>query len=74
MAKPSLNRNGKRLKPTAEDLTPLPEGKSGPPSATGQTEAAQSPLPPIVASLYGLLKAQSVDEDDYKQYLERKYR
>lgn len=62
------------MKPPAEDLTHLPEGESAPPSATGQAEAAQLPLTPIVASLHGLLKDQSVDEDDYKQYLERKYR
>lgn len=40
---------------------------------SGQADA-QPPLTPIVASLLGLLKDKSVDEDDYKQYLERKYR
>lgn len=31
------------------------------------------PLPPLVASLYGLLKDAQVDEEDYLRYLERKY-
>jgi hypothetical protein len=34
---------------------------------------AAEPLPPLVASLYGLLKGVQVDEDDYHQYLEQKY-
>lgn len=59
------------MKPEVEDLAPLPEGNPAPPSAAGEGEAA---LQPIVTSLYGLLKDQPVDEDDYKQYLERKYR
>lgn len=30
-------------------------------------------LPPIVGSLYGMLKGLEVDEDDYHRHLERKY-
>lgn len=57
----------------ADYFASLPAGKTASPSAAGKVEAAPPPMPPIVASLYGLLKAQPVDENDYKQYLERKY-
>lgn len=65
--------NGKSVSQIVADYFASLPAAAASPSAAGKAEAAPPPMPPIVASLYGLLKAQPVDEDDYKQYLERKY-
>ncbi len=36
--------------------------------------ATPAPLPPVTAALRGALATASVDEQDYRDYLERKYR
>ncbi|NOX38071.1 MAG: antitoxin [Calditrichaeota bacterium] len=33
----------------------------------------QSSLPPTVSSLKGILKNKTITEDDYKEYIEKKY-
>ena len=37
-------------------------------------QASPAPLPPVTAALRGALVSSSVDEQDYRDYLEGKYR
>ena len=39
----------------------------------GSRPGSQKPLPPITASLVGLLKGKEISEQDYRKYLREKY-
>lgn len=39
-----------------------------------QSRGIEEPLPPTVKSLKGILKGHQVDEGDYHQYLDEKFR
>ncbi len=43
-------------------------------SLTVRAPKITSPLPPVTASLAGLLKGNKISEDDYKKHLREKYR
>ena len=38
-----------------------------------KNQTTNSELPPITQSLIGILSSSSIDESDYRQYLEKKY-
>jgi hypothetical protein len=40
----------------------------------GDTTSSAEELPPITRRLKGILKGARVDRDDYRRYLERRYR
>lgn len=42
-------------------------------SLASQNEKQQQQIPPITQSLRGILRGAKVDEQDYKQYLEKRY-
>jgi len=41
--------------------------------ALGSTQVKRSAVPPVTASLIGILKGSSVSESDYKKQLKEKY-
>lgn len=41
--------------------------------ALGSQSVSQKSLPPITASLIGILKGKDISEDDYKAHLREKY-
>jgi hypothetical protein len=64
-AKAYSKKTGKSVsRMVADYLSLLPERSSN------ETES----LTPIVRSLYGLLRGSTVDEQDYRRYLQEKYR
>lgn len=39
----------------------------------GEASSAHIEVPPVTATLFGILKGETVDEDDYKQHLWEKH-
>ena len=68
-AKAYAGKNGKSVSQLVADYFALLPG-----GAEAKEKREERPLTPIVQSLYGLLRGSSLDEADYKRYLEEKHR
>ena len=62
--KDQSRKTGKSVSRVASDLLRLLQPDS---------EKQEEKIPPIVASLKGILKGKKISEEDYKKFLEEKY-